>query len=57
MKTEIVSLKIGINLEMQLIKVYPKGKLFFCQERLCVTNLINQEIVSNDIIDILEEIL
>lgn len=57
MKTEIVSLKIGINLEMQLIKVYPKGKLFFCQERLCVTDLDNKELVSNDIIDLVEAVL
>jgi hypothetical protein len=57
MKTEIVSLRIGVNLEMQLVKVYPKGKLFFLQERLCVTDLSNKELVSDDIIDLVKQIL
>lgn len=57
MKTEIVSLRIGINLEMQLIKTYSKGKLFFLQERLCVTDLSNKELASEDIIDLVEQVL
>lgn len=57
MKTEIVMLKIGVGLEMQLIKTYTNGKLFFCQERLCVTTLDNREIESEDIIDIVEQVM
>lgn len=50
-------LKIGVGLEMQLIKTYTNGKLFFCQERLCVTTLDNREIESEDIIDIVEQVM
>lgn len=46
----------GLHLSMQLIKVYPNGKLFFAQERLCITDLNNNEIESNDIIDLVEQI-
>jgi hypothetical protein len=46
----------GLSFEMQLIKVYPNGKLFFCQERLCVTDLNNKEITSNDVIDLVERL-
>jgi len=54
---EQVKLKIGITLEMELIKKYRKGKLFFLQERLCLTDLKNNEIQSNDIIDFIEQII
>lgn len=53
---ETVTTLNGLSLEMQLINVYPNGKLFFCQERLCVTDANNNEIVSNDIIDLVEQV-
>ena len=47
----------GLTLTMQLIKEYTYGKLFFCQERLCITNLYNEEIRSYDVISFIEEIV
>jgi len=47
----------GLTLNMQLIKEYTNGKLFFCQERLCITNLNNEEIRSYDVISYIEEIV
>lgn len=53
---ETVNTKDGLKFEMKLVKTYPNGKLFFFQERLCITNLNNVEIESIDIIDCVEQI-
>lgn len=56
----IVNVKSGsetLPIMATLVKEYPKGKLFFAQERLIVTDLNNNELISNDIIDLVEEIL
>jgi len=55
--TESVKTLSGFNLDMQLIKTYTNGKLFFCQERLCMTDLDNNEITSLDVIHHLDDIL
>ena len=54
---EWVLCKNGIRLQMQLIREYKNGKLFFDQERLCITDVNNTELNSNDIIDLVEEIM
>jgi hypothetical protein len=54
---EIVKTLNGLELEMQLIKTYTSGKLFFSQERLCITDLNNVEINSLDIINYVSGIL
>lgn len=54
---EIVITKNGWSIEMQLIKTYPNGKLFFAQERICTTDLNNNEMTSTDIVDLVEEIM
>ena len=54
---EKVKLKMGITLEMELVKKYRKGKLFYLQERLCLTDLKNNEIQSMDIIDFVEQVI
>lgn len=53
---EIVKTLNGLSLSMTLIKTYPNGKLFFCQERLCLTDTDNNEILSEDIIDLVEQV-
>lgn len=54
---EQVKTKNGLQLPMMLLNKYPKGKLFFSQDRLCVTNLHNCELLSEDILDLVEDIL
>lgn len=56
-KTESVKVLNGLEIDMQLIKTYTNGKLFFCQERLCMTDLDNKEISSIDVINHLHDIL
>lgn len=53
---ETILTKNGLKLSAIFIKEYPNGKLFFCQERIVITNLDNNELSSIDIIDIVEEI-
>lgn len=61
METQIVlvTLRNGhrFAVDAKLIKQYLKGKLFFYQERLIITDLSNNEIMSNDIIDLVEQII
>ena len=40
----------GLVLEALFIKHYENCKLFFCQDRMVLTNIINMEIVSIDIL-------
>ena len=47
----------GLSIECKLIKTYSKGKLFFAQERLVITDLNNIYVKSVDVIDIIEEIM
>ena len=47
----------GLSIECKLIKTYSKGKLFFAQERLVVTDLNNVYIKSVDVIDIVGKIM
>lgn len=54
---ENVVTKNGLVLSMLLVDTYRYGKLFYFQERLCITDLDNKEIDSHDIIDLIEEIL
>lgn len=54
---EIVKTLNGLEVEMQLLKTYHNGKLFFAQERLCLTDMSNKEINSLDIINYLIDII
>jgi len=54
---DFISTKNGYKLMAKHIKTYSKGILWFCQERLVITDLQHNEISSNDIIDLVEEIL
>ena len=47
----------GLSIECNLIKTYSKGKLFFAQERLVITDLNNVYIKNVNIIDIVEEVM
>ena len=56
MNTENVKTNNGLEIAMILVKIYPNGKLFFAQERLCITDLDNKEIDSKDLINFVESI-
>ena len=54
---DFINTKNGYKLMAKHIKTYSKGILWFCQERLIITDLQHNEIISNDIIDLVEEIM
>lgn len=56
MEEQIYTLN-GLILRASLIKIYERGKLFFLQDRLLVTDHNNNEINSLDIISLVEDIL
>jgi hypothetical protein len=45
----------GLCLEMQLLSSSDEQKLFIHQERLCITDLSNNELFSKDILSYLQE--
>lgn len=47
----------GLEIDMILVKEYERGRLFFAQERLCLTDLDNKEIRSFDIISFVEDVV
>lgn len=57
-KTIIIWRKeMAMHIDAILVKEYPNGYLFFAQERLVVTDKKYNELNSNDIIDLVEEIM
>ena len=54
---ELIKTLTGLEVEAKLVKTYSKGKLFFAQERLCLTDLDNNELISLDLLDYLTDIL
>lgn len=54
---DFINTKNGYKLMATHIKTYSKGMLWFCQERLVITDLQHNEIISNDIINLVEEIM
>lgn len=54
---QIIQTLTGLKISAQLIKDYEKGRLFFAQERLILTDLSNIELNSLDIISFVEEII
>jgi hypothetical protein len=47
---------MAMHVDAVLIKEYENGYLYFAQERLIVTDKQHNELVSNDIIDLVEQI-
>lgn len=45
----------GLSLSALLVKVYPKGKLFFLQDRLLLTDFNNNQVDSFDVIDFVNQ--
>ena len=54
---DFIQTKNGYKLMAKHIKTYSKGILWFCQERLVITDLQHNEMSSNDIIDFFEKIM
>ena len=54
---DFINTKSGYKLMATHIKTYSKGILWFCQEKLVITDLQHNEIVSKDIIDLVKEIV
>jgi len=46
----LVTTMNGLSLEMKHLKTYSTRKVFFHQDRICVTDLNNNEILSLDLI-------
>lgn len=49
---ETVTTLNGLKIKARLVQEYPKGRLYYAQERLIVTNNDNKEIKSIDVIDL-----
>lgn len=53
---ELVQTRNGLKLEMQFLKQAESIKVFYCQDRVCITDLFNVEITSIDLIRLNEEV-
>lgn len=45
----------NLYVQAQLIKEYSMHRLFFCQDRIVLTNMLNQELVSHDVLKWINE--
>lgn len=52
---ETIITKERLAISALLVSEYSRGKLFFAQERLILTNLINEEVRSMDIISFVDD--
>lgn len=53
---ENVKTKNGYSISAKLLNRYPKGKLFFAQDRVVITDFDNNEIANLDLIDLIQDL-
>ena len=53
---ETVNTKNGLKIEMLLVDTFERGKLFYAQNRLCLTDNDNNEVNKLDVLSFVEEV-
>ena len=54
--TETIRTLKGLSVKARLVQEYPKGRLYYAQERLVITDNNNKEIESLDVVELVTKI-